>query len=419
VIYICIPALDEARTVGVLLWRIRRVMEEFPRDYHVLVLDDGSTDDTQEVLAPYARVLPLTLLRNERTLGYAASLERLLREAAQRSTHPRRDVIVTLQADFTESPEDLPNLIRRMEGGADVVGTTVAGVEGEMTRGYHWSRKGLPWLLKRAPLARELGDPLSGFRAYRVQVIRRALQDREGKPLIAGTGWAANAELLLVAAPHVRRGEAVEVSLRYTRRERPTRFRPWGTVKEMWSLARRAPRRLATPAADPSAPAQGAPAASGPPARPAAPAASGPSGRSAAQGSSAASVRPAAPGASAATSRPPAPGASAATSRPPAPTGLVADADPAAQTLEGERPERPRRERRKRPKPPRGASPEAAAAAPGIPAAAPPEAPSMEAPAGELSGDAPAPRKRRRSRPRRPRGDRPRTPPAGEGPGEE
>ena len=46
-IYICIPALDEARTIGVLLWRIRQVMEEFPRDYHVLVLDDGSTDDTR------------------------------------------------------------------------------------------------------------------------------------------------------------------------------------------------------------------------------------------------------------------------------------------------------------------------------------------------------------------------------------
>ncbi len=371
-IYICIPALDEARTVGVLLWRIRRVMEEFPRDYHVLVLDDGSTDDTQEVLAPYARVLPLTLLRNERTLGYAASLERLLREAAQRSTHPKRDVIVTLQADFTESPDDLPNLIRRMEGGADVVGTTVAGVEGEMTRGYHWSRRGLPWLLKRAPLAKELGDPLSGFRAYRVQVIRRALQDRDGKPLTAGSGWAANAELLLAAAPHVRRAETVEVSLRYTRRERPTRFRPWGTVKEMWSLARRAPRRLATPAADPSSSSQAA--GSGGAARSAAPAASGGTTR---------------------------PAASAATSRAPAPTGLAAAEPDAEPRQEGERPPRPRRERRKRPKPPREAPAESAALA------VSPEAQSAEAGGEAAAGDAPAPKKRRRSRPRRPRGDRP------------
>ena len=68
-IYICIPALNEARTIGVLLWKIRQVMDEFPRDYHVLVLDDGSTDDTREVLEPYLRVLPVTVLRNERTLA--------------------------------------------------------------------------------------------------------------------------------------------------------------------------------------------------------------------------------------------------------------------------------------------------------------------------------------------------------------
>jgi glycosyltransferase involved in cell wall biosynthesis len=243
VIYICIPALNEAPTVGVLLWRIRQVMTEFRRDFHLIVLDDGSSDATSEVLAPYARVLPLTLLRNDRSQGYAAALERVLREAVARSTHPKRDTVVVMQADFTEPPEEIPALVKKLEGGADVVGSTMATVQGEVTRGMRWSRRGLPWLLSRAALPAEVGDPFLGFRAYRVQVIKRALADREGAPLLTRQGWAANAELLLRVAPHARRADQAAVEIRYTRRDRDTRFDAWAALRETWELAKRAPRR--------------------------------------------------------------------------------------------------------------------------------------------------------------------------------
>lgn len=248
-IYICIPALNEAPTVGVVLWKVRQVMTEFGRDFHLLVLDDGSTDETREVLEPYARVLPLTVLRNESTGGYAAAVERLLREVAELSTHPKRDAVVVLQGDFTESPEDIPALIRKIEGGADVVGTTVASTDTELPRATRWARRGLPWLLSGRAIPREIRDPLSSFRAYRVAVVKRALAERAGKPLLGRSGWAASVELLLAVAPHARRSEAAEVGLRYTRRERPTRFEPWNTVKEVWHLARTAPRRPAAPPA--------------------------------------------------------------------------------------------------------------------------------------------------------------------------
>lgn len=255
-IYICIPALDEAHTVGVLLWKIRRVMAGFPRDYHLLVLDDGSTDDTQERLEPYTRVLPLTLLRNERTMGYAAALERLCREAVALSTHPKRDVVVVLQADFTESPDDIPALVKRMEGGADVVGTSVTEDERpELTRGARWGRRLLPWLLPRTALPSEAQDALSGFRAYRVLTLKRALADADGAPLLRRGGRAANAELLAAVAPHARRVESAEVALRHDRRERPSRFQAWGTARELWEFRRTA--RPLPPSAPPAAPVPG------------------------------------------------------------------------------------------------------------------------------------------------------------------
>ena len=49
-LYICIPSHNEAPTVGLLLWRIRKVFREYSREYEIIVYDDASTDDTAAVL---------------------------------------------------------------------------------------------------------------------------------------------------------------------------------------------------------------------------------------------------------------------------------------------------------------------------------------------------------------------------------
>jgi glycosyltransferase involved in cell wall biosynthesis len=238
VIYFCIPAYNEAATVGVLLWKIRRVMEEFPRDYEILVLDDGSDDSTLDVLSPYARVLPLTVIRQESRKGYAAALERLIREVVNRASHPRRDILVTLQADFTEAPEDMPALIRRIEGGADVVEGAVVSEGSNVPRSLRLARRGIPIILRGAPIPEGARDPVSGFRAYRVSVLKRALAGRNGSPLLKAEGWAANVELLMAVSPHSRRTEGLDIERRYDRRQRASRFRPWTTVVEVWNVVR-------------------------------------------------------------------------------------------------------------------------------------------------------------------------------------
>src|SRR2546425_4617184 len=120
-IYVCVPVHNEARTAGLVLWKVRQVFTAFPREYELLILDDASTDDTREVLASYAKVLPMTIVTHRERRGYARSLEELLRLALQRTDRPKRDCAITLHADFVHSPESMEDMVKHLESGADLV----------------------------------------------------------------------------------------------------------------------------------------------------------------------------------------------------------------------------------------------------------------------------------------------------------
>jgi glycosyltransferase involved in cell wall biosynthesis len=242
VLFICIPVYNEAPTVGLLLWRLRKVFQEYSREYEVLVFDDGSTDATAETLRPYAKVLPLTTLGGRERVGYARALDALLRTAAKRTRYPRRDAAVTLQGDFTDRPEHLPELIRRFEGGADLVVSERAS-DDAMPPPVRRLRRVAPWVLRPFASVPGVSDPFGSFRLYRVSVIRDLIKERGDAAIVDGAGWGANVDLLIGAAKHARRVETVEVAPRYDLRPRPSRVRPWSDAMSLFRLGRAARTR--------------------------------------------------------------------------------------------------------------------------------------------------------------------------------
>ena len=235
-IYICIPTHNEQQTVGVVLWKLRQVFSEYPRDYQLLVGDDASTDKTADVLEPYTRVLPLTVIRSGQRQGYGATLEMLLREAVRRSEYPKRDVVVTLQADFSEEPEDLVPLLKRVEAGADLaVGNKVAKARPPRMRRF--SRALASFFLRSVKWPEGVATPFEGYRAYRLYAVKRAIEERSGKRLIRYNGWAAQAELLRAVLPHARRVDVVDVVDRTDRLQRPRREQPLAFAMQVRALA--------------------------------------------------------------------------------------------------------------------------------------------------------------------------------------
>jgi hypothetical protein len=129
-----------------------------------------------------------------------------------------------MQGDFTDQPEHLPELIKRFEGGADIVIS-----EREVTKAPASVRRLLtlaPWTLKFFVDIKGVADPFNGFRLYRISLLRELIKSFGEKPLVTNEGWAANVELLMNTAPLARRIEQVTLAPRYDVRVRESRIRP-------------------------------------------------------------------------------------------------------------------------------------------------------------------------------------------------
>lgn len=249
-IYVCIPSHNEAETIGLVLWKIRKVFEEFPREYQILVGDDGSTDRTPEVLEPYIRALPLTVIRTEARKGYARTVEGLLARALELTDRPKRDSIVLMHADFTHGPQDLPEFVKRLESGADLVVGEASTLTGESSRARRLARRWASRFLRRGVQVQGVTDLVSGFVAVRLVVLRPIL--KSGGRTLHTEGWSANAELIGKSARQSRRVESVRIEERYDLRSRASRVRPWEALREAW----RAGGRIKLPA--PQRPSPGA-----------------------------------------------------------------------------------------------------------------------------------------------------------------
>ncbi len=192
---VVIPVYNERENLPLLYEKLQGVLSRHPWTWEVVFVDDGSTDGSTEVLTQLARQDPehVRVLVLRRNFGQTAAI-------AAGVDHARGGVIVLMDADLQNDPEDIPRLLDKIEEGADVVS------------GWRKDRKDpfltrvLPSRIANALISKVTGVPLHDYgctlKAYRRDILQSFRLYGEMHRFIPAYAAAVGARIVEIPVRH-------------------------------------------------------------------------------------------------------------------------------------------------------------------------------------------------------------------------
>ncbi len=170
VVSVIIPACNEEKTIGNVIEETMQIMDGLGLPYEILVVDDGSTDRTREVASRYKVVV----LSNERNMGKGYAIRRGFQ-------HAQGDIIITIDADGSHKPKEIPDLISPLFNGTDVVaGSRFLGSKKDHTSKLHIFGNHLINATIMIFTRKLITDSQTGFRAFKKDFLQKTCLESQG-----------------------------------------------------------------------------------------------------------------------------------------------------------------------------------------------------------------------------------------------
>ncbi len=194
---VVIPICDEAANLAALHARLSDTLQELGKSYEVIYVDDGSRDGSAPLLRQlYEQDRAVRVIRFNRNYGQHAAVLAGFERA-------RGEMIVTLDGDLQNPPEEIPKLLEKIQEGYDVAGGW------RTARCDSMFRRAVSFVINRV-ISRIVGVPMRDYgcmlRAYRRSVVEQILQCRETAsfiPALANTFAGSVAEVAVAHQPRV------------------------------------------------------------------------------------------------------------------------------------------------------------------------------------------------------------------------
>lgn len=229
-VILALPAYNEEQNLPRVLESFREQMSSGGYAAAVVVVDDGSTDRTRQLAEAWARILPVHLIVHPSNCGLGETIRDGLRLAAELAQP--EDVIVTMDADNTHPVRLIPDMVRLIQAGCDLViasryrrGAAVTGLNPLR----HLMSLGARLVFTLGFPISGVRDYTSGFRAYRPSLLQRAFTIY-GDGLATERGFASMAEILLRISKLKPRIVEVPLVLSYEKKGGASKMRVARTV---------------------------------------------------------------------------------------------------------------------------------------------------------------------------------------------